>query len=55
MYIFLNTMIKIEKKIKLPHEYKMYLEQVLNILRSPLISAIEEPLTTKRMLYLEFK
>lgn len=42
-------------KIQLPHEYKIYLEQVLNVLRSPSMSAIEEPLTTKRMVYLEFK
>lgn len=43
------------EKIILPYEYKMYLEQVLNNLRTPSMAAINEPLTTKRMVYLEFK
>ncbi len=43
------------EKIQLPQEYKMYLEQVLNLLKEPLMSIIEGPLTTKKIVYLEFK
>lgn len=46
---------KNKEKIQLPHEYKTYLEQVLHTLRTPSMSAIEEPLTNKRMVYLMLK
>ncbi len=55
LYIF-EYYDKNREKIKLPHEYKMYLEQVLNILKEdPSMTIIEEPLTTKKKVYLEFK
>lgn len=46
---------KDREKIELPHEYKTYLEHVLNILKTPSMSAINEPLTVKRMQYLDLK
>lgn len=46
---------KERKSIVLPPEYKEYLEQVLNVLRDPSLSAVEEEMTSKREAYLCFK
>lgn len=46
---------KNREKIKLPQEYKIYLEQVLNILKNSSIESIKEPLTPKKKSYLYFK
>lgn len=42
-------------EMQLPVEYQEYLDRVLEVLRDPSMHYIEEPLTTKRMTYLEFK
>lgn len=41
-------------KISLPPLYQEYLDTVLNVLKTPLMNYIKEPLTRKRIIYLDY-